>query len=63
MEDLNEMLNNNDFLILYKFDGEKKFEFCKIEEDVKTFLFNLKNKFRDGLFEWYVLETKNYRMN
>ena len=61
MEDLNEMLNNNDFLILYKFDGEKKFEFCKTEEDVRTVISNLKSKFRNG-FEWYVLETKNYRL-
>jgi len=62
MEDLNEMLNNNDFLILYKFDGEKKFEFCKNEEDVIIFIVNLKNRFRDG-FAWHVLETENYTLN
>jgi hypothetical protein len=56
------MLNNNKFLILYKFDGEKNFEFCKTEKDVIVFISNLKNKYRDG-FEWYVLETENYTMN
>ena len=61
MEDLNEMLSNNDFLILYKFDREKKFEFCKTEEDVRAFISNLKNKFKNG-FAWHVLETENYRI-
>ena len=59
MEDLNEMLSNNDFLILYKFDGEKRFEFCKTEKDVRIIISNLKSNFRNG-FKWYVLETRNY---
>jgi len=62
MDNLNEMLDSNDFLILYKFDGENKFEFCKTEKDATIFILSLKNKFRDG-FEWHVLETKNYRIN
>jgi len=60
MEDLNDILNNNDFLILYKFDGENKFEFCKTEKDTTIFILSLKNKFRD-VFQWHVLETENYR--
>lgn len=60
MEDLNEMLNSYNFLIFYQFDGEKKFEFCKTVEDVRSFISILKDKFRNG-FAWYVLETENYR--
>lgn len=58
MEDINEMLKNNNFLILYKFDREKKFKFCKTEEDVRDFISILKNKLKNG-FEWFVLETKD----
>jgi len=58
--EFNELLNNNDYLILYKLDGKEWYQFCKTQVEVDNFLVECKSKFRQG-FSYIVLKTKDYR--
>jgi len=57
---INDMLNNNDFLILYRIDGNKNFIFCKDAKSAEDFTLNL-NSFK-GKIAWHVLETAKFRL-